>query len=69
MLENNVCRGNGGEGIENEAIDTTIRGNVLRGNRIDLTNKTGLGANLIDQGGNRFGSGGLDVEPETNAWF
>jgi parallel beta-helix repeat protein len=62
-LERNVCRDNAGEGIENEGIDTVIRSNDVRGNRTDLANAVSLGATLVDEGGNRFQTGGAETEP------
>ncbi len=64
VLDGNLCANNSGEGIENEAVATIVVSNKMRANRLDLTNRTSLGASLIDGGGNTFKTGGLTVEPE-----
>ena len=63
-LENNVCRWNEGEGIENGGTETVFSNNVITGNRLDVTNRNDLGASLLDGGGNVFRTGGPDTPPQ-----
>lgn len=63
VVEGNSVTNNHGDGIENESIDTVLRGNKMKGNLQDLSNVTGNGASYIDDGGNKFDTGGLTAEP------
>ena len=63
VLEGNNVSGNWGDGIENSGSGTVLRKNKVKGNMQDISNRTGAGASIDDQGGNAFSTGGFDVEP------
>jgi parallel beta-helix repeat protein len=63
-LVNNTCTGNQGQGLYNQGVGTIIEKNKLSKNRQDLANRTSGGASLVDQGGNKFTTGGLMTEAE-----
>jgi len=63
VLEGNSVSNNFGDGIQNEGTATVMRGNKLKGNMQDVSNKTLDGANYIDEGGNKFSTGGFATEP------
>ncbi|MBI4879088.1 MAG: right-handed parallel beta-helix repeat-containing protein [Planctomycetes bacterium] len=58
-LVKNTARDNGAEGIENNGTGTTVVGNTMKHNRIDLAN-SGTGA----ESNNDFSTGGWSVPPE-----
>lgn len=63
LLERNTVSDCAGDGIENGGVGTRIAGNKLKKNQQDLSNRTSDGATLIDEGGNKYSSGGTTTEP------
>ena len=63
-LVSNNCKDNSGQGLDNGGVGTILEKNTFQKNRQDVTNRTMDGASLVDQGGNKFTTGGLMTEPE-----
>jgi len=66
-FEDCVSLRNGGEGLDNGGMGTTLDGGVYLQNRIDIANRTGDGATIV--GGLAsvdFGTGGVSTEPEVD---
>lgn len=58
VFDGNTATGNDGEGLQNGGVGTVLVDNKLTKNLLDVGNETAAGATIVDEGGNKVGTGG-----------